>query len=112
MTGRSEQTRRLYGSIPRFENDQKFLPLQAADFWAWWVREWCEAGNVKEEMEKLNFGKWGGRTQATKHMLIHISFDENQLARELQSATSLMFPGRPIYDVTYSPFPDWPAKSS
>jgi phytoene/squalene synthetase len=31
-----------FGATPRFENDQEFLPLQAADLWAWWVREWYE----------------------------------------------------------------------
>jgi hypothetical protein len=44
----------LYGAKPRFENDQDFLPLQAADFWAWWVREWYEEDDIDlpEKMEK------------------------------------------------------------
>jgi hypothetical protein len=29
---------RLYGPTPAFRDDAKVLPLQAADFWAWWVR--------------------------------------------------------------------------
>jgi hypothetical protein len=29
-----------YGATPRFGNDDDFLPLQAADFIAWWVRRW------------------------------------------------------------------------
>jgi hypothetical protein len=28
-----------FGKTPRFESDDDFLPLQAADFWAWWTRE-------------------------------------------------------------------------
>lgn len=28
-----------YGATPRFENDDEFLPLQAADLLAWWVRK-------------------------------------------------------------------------
>lgn len=31
---------RRYGAKPRFESSEKFMPLQAADFWAWWVRKW------------------------------------------------------------------------
>ena len=38
------EIRKRYGAAPRFEDDTEFLPLQAADFWAWWVREGCEVG--------------------------------------------------------------------
>jgi hypothetical protein len=34
---REEELKPLYGATPRFENDQEFLPLQAADLWAWWI---------------------------------------------------------------------------
>lgn len=34
---------------PRFEEDHKFLPLQAADFISWWGREWVAAGNADRE---------------------------------------------------------------
>ena len=33
-----ESARSHFGAASRFENDQEFLPLQAADLWAWWVR--------------------------------------------------------------------------
>ena len=39
-----DEIKQYYGATPRFENDQDFLPLQAADLWAWWVREWYERG--------------------------------------------------------------------
>ena len=42
VADKGERIRELYGAAPRFENDQDFLPLQAADFWAWWLREWAE----------------------------------------------------------------------
>lgn len=32
-----------YGRTPRFEDDAEFMPLQAADFLVWWVREWRSA---------------------------------------------------------------------
>lgn len=40
---RTEELAQYYGATPRFENDQEFLPLQAADFWAWcrMVRRRC-----------------------------------------------------------------------
>jgi len=33
------EIRDLIGSFPSFQDDKKFLPLQAADFMAWWVRK-------------------------------------------------------------------------
>jgi hypothetical protein len=40
----------LYGASPRFEDDEVYLPLQAADFWAWWIRRWAS---------EYNRAKWG-----------------------------------------------------
>lgn len=37
----------MFGKTPRFESDDDFLPLQAADFIAWWVRRWYKAGYPK-----------------------------------------------------------------
>lgn len=37
-----------FGSNPRFEDDTEFLPLQAADFLAWWVRQWQETSKQQE----------------------------------------------------------------
>jgi hypothetical protein len=56
------EMRNAYGAPPRFENDQKFLPLQAADLWAWWVREWYEedAQPMPDKMYNFNFGTWIG----------------------------------------------------
>jgi hypothetical protein len=35
-----------YGTTPRFERDDDFLPLQAADFFAWWNRKWEKEGRT------------------------------------------------------------------
>ncbi len=35
-----ERSRAFIGAAPRFVNDEEFLPLQAADFFAWWMRSW------------------------------------------------------------------------
>lgn len=61
---RDEGRRELYGATPRFEDDRDFLPLQAADLWAWWVREWYEWENspLPENMRNLDFfGRWRGK---------------------------------------------------
>jgi hypothetical protein len=74
---RPPQTRDLYGTTPRFENEKKFMPLQAADFWAWWVREWYE----KDE-EFLTFGEWS-KTKGRPYFVLQISFDEDQIIKTL-----------------------------
>jgi hypothetical protein len=78
---RPDEIRDYYGTQPRFENDQEFLPLQAADFWAWWVREWYEedAVDLPEKMEKFDFGKWKGEIRPS----VAISFNEEQIAEAL-----------------------------
>ena len=64
-----------FGSTPRFENDQKFLPLQAADLWAWWVREWYEedASPTLTKMGDLDFGSWRGKKR--KKLVMSIEED-------------------------------------
>jgi hypothetical protein len=54
---RLEHVRQLYGATPRFENDDDFLPLQAADFWAWWVRKGFEE-NLLDQIGNGDFGTW------------------------------------------------------
>jgi hypothetical protein len=64
----------LFGGPPRFENDREFLPLQAADLWAWWARTIKEAG----ASERPAFAKnppW-----------IDMSFDEEALLLLLADA--------------------------
>jgi hypothetical protein len=38
-----ERIHKLLGAMPRFEDDEQFLPLQAADMLAWWCRKWEKA---------------------------------------------------------------------
>jgi hypothetical protein len=40
-----QDIRAITGRAPIFENDEKVLPLQAADMWAWWCRKrWLDNG--------------------------------------------------------------------
>lgn len=40
----------MYGADPVFRDDNKFLPLQAADFLAWWVRRWLQTGDETKSL--------------------------------------------------------------
>ncbi len=64
------------GGTPRFESDDVFLPLQAADFLAWWVREMIESGCSFEEMMNPVY-PW----KIKEHpFMIHAMADENDVA--------------------------------
>jgi hypothetical protein len=78
VRGRIDEIRKLYGLAPRFESDDKLLPLQAADLWAWNVREWLEAGKAGEDaMSHLKFANWKA-TKNIPHM--SITFNEKEIA--------------------------------
>jgi hypothetical protein len=95
---RSEEVRDLYGVTPRFEDDETFLPLQAADFWAWWIRKGYEEDNL-EEVLGAHFGTWNGVKPVPGFV---ISFTEDQIADALISLLrSVVPPERVIYDSKY-----------
>jgi hypothetical protein len=75
---REPEVRALYGNEPRFEDDRKFLPLQAADLYAWWVRKWwsdgCPAGSP-------NFGQWEKKRRGGQEVVL--SVDEDGIVRTL-----------------------------
>jgi hypothetical protein len=69
--------RDLFGTAPRFESDECFLPLQAADFWAWWVRRGYEDGKLGMYSQG-EFGTWRGH----KHIVhLGISLSEDDIVR-------------------------------
>lgn len=63
ILSRPDEVQQFYGAKPRFDSDQKLLPLQAADLWAWWVREWYEedASDLPDKLKALDFGQWKGK---------------------------------------------------
>jgi Protein of unknown function (DUF3800) len=102
IANRPDAIRQLYGRKPQFQNDQEFLPLQAADFWAWWVREWSEQGKP-EKNNDFDFGAWRG---TKPRPCLAFSFTEDQLFDEMRKyIRSQIEPARPIFDVSYSPLP-------
>jgi hypothetical protein len=87
---RPEEAQKYYGATPRFEDDQKFLPLQAADLWAWWVREWYEedSSDRPEKMRILDFGKWRGKKE---RLNIAISTTEDKIFEQMKAITAQNF---------------------
>jgi hypothetical protein len=82
---RPKEVQKYYGATPRFEDDLKFLPLQAADLWAWWVREWYEEDSapMPDKMRRLDFGGiWRGKKPRA---VIAISYTEDQIVDVMQS---------------------------
>jgi hypothetical protein len=64
---------RLMGDTPTFRDDKKFLPLQAADLYAYWVRQW-ELEGIHDGIEKLRF-PW-----ATRRDIIRMNFEYTEEA--------------------------------
>lgn len=101
VKARPDEVRQFYGATPRFEDDVDFLPLQAADFWAWWVRKWCVDGTPE------NILKGGFSIQMSerkrKFLRVDISFSEDELVTTLMRSLRLIVgEDRPIYDVKVS----------
>jgi hypothetical protein len=81
ILARDDEIRRYYGSTPRFEDDLDFLPLQAADFWAWWVRYFEEQHKI-DDLVKGDFGHW----KANRPLLCsHIGFTEDDMVTNLMN---------------------------
>lgn len=97
IKNRPEEIRKLYGEKPRFLNDNYFLPLQAADLWAWWVRKFYQDG-TPENINKL--GIKGFKSTGKKLLRISISFDEEQLVTSLKKSLQIALGSNQIiYDV-------------
>lgn len=87
-----------FGATPRFEDDKDFLPLQAADLWAWWIGRWNLAGKG-DALEDPPFGAWSAERK--DHGKISITASENEMVDDLMKVVRrLLPPGHPVYDVS------------
>jgi hypothetical protein len=77
----------LYSKTPRFENDEEYLPLQAADFWAWWVRRWARNGSSPDPSDGF---PWS--FDAKKPARLMITFDEEEFIEYLVNESQSMLP--------------------
>jgi hypothetical protein len=82
LDNRDIAVRDFYADNVRFEDDRLCLPLQAADFWAWWVRHWAE-NDQKDRILVHEFGDFGKKSGFEK-LIIDISFDEEQFIPTLK----------------------------
>lgn len=81
-----DEVEKYFGANPRFEDDQEFLALQAADLWSWWVRHWydeeaTEGPDRPEKMRNFDFDGWRGQ----KREVIVFSADEPRLFEILKA---------------------------
>jgi hypothetical protein len=95
-------------SMPRFENDQKFLPLQAADFWTWWVRKWCDEG-TPERHDSMNFGLW--KVNRKDFPRLSITYNEDRLVTLLMGLIQGDYRDLSVWDLAKLPTPKWPLGS-
>jgi Protein of unknown function (DUF3800) len=102
---RPDSYRVTLGSMPRFENDQEFLPLQAADFWAWWSRKWYADG-TPEKLDSMNFGHW--KVNRRDYPRLSIAYDEDGLVRLLLGLLRSEYPDLAIWDLAKVPDSRWP----
>jgi hypothetical protein len=101
LAERSPETRRWYGPEPRFENDRVFLPLQAADLWVWWVREWHKSGTVKAMLDRPEFGSWTAKR--LEMPCFDIWFEEDDVTAVLiRLIQSQLGPEYMVIDTKYS----------
>jgi hypothetical protein len=75
---RPDNIRHLYGRVPHFANDEIFLPLQAADFWVWWIRKSIE----EDRLEEIINGQFDGWKAANFTKAVVIIASEDQLVEE------------------------------
>jgi hypothetical protein len=102
---RPDSYRETLGSMPRFENDQEFLPLQAADFWAWWSRKWYADG-TPEKHDKMSFGHW--KVQRLDYPRLSITYDEDGLVKMLTGLLRGEYPNISVWDLKKMPAQRWP----
>jgi hypothetical protein len=92
-----KERRDLYGSHPRFEDDKEYLPLQAADFWAWWVRKWVIEG-APEKVGRCAFSDFG-RRRKKRFAMMEGEITENDIVRSLLAEARSQRPDLVIYDL-------------
>lgn len=75
ISERPDKSKKYYGEPPRFEDDTKFLPIQAADFLAWWARKAYQSG----DHETILNGDFGIFKNKQDIPIMAITFNEDQL---------------------------------
>lgn len=96
LAGRPRESRKHFGATPIFRDDTKCLPLQAADLWAWWAREWYE-----NDRNFLDFGTM--KRNRSPYPVLRIEMDEDAIFSAYASmARDGIEKGRPIFDIKFN----------
>jgi len=96
--------RKFLGETPIFRDDEKFLPLQAADLYAWWILKWkregtLESGSLKElafpwsakrKINRFNFTYGEAELEAGMKDIIEKADALAQLAPDEESARRVL----------------------
>ena len=81
--------RMRFGATPRFERDTDFMPLQAADFWAWWNSHWMDTGEPG----------FDGAFDVHRRVISARHFvSEDEAVRTLKRVIGSQMPGAVIYE--------------
>ena len=101
IANREPDVQRWFGATPRFENDKEFLPLQAADLWAWWIREWHEDGSPMVAGEGGNKMILGLVSSNRRREAVIIQYNEEQIVEVLLGIARSVYPNVAVYDAGY-----------
>lgn len=86
------EVRSHYRSEPRFEKDQDFLPLQAADIFAWYAREAAESKGVGHGLDLPS-------VKGSDHLWMEIYIDQDWMVdRFARLFKPVLPPGTQILD--------------
>ncbi len=102
MTG---DAARLLGDDPIFRRDDLVLPLQSADFWAWWVRHWLVTGAPLAGID-LNF-PWKAERD-----ILRLSFNstEGDIQTNLKRVVDRVWRAADLHSIVNGPI-SWCRKS-
>lgn len=67
----------LLGDTPIFRPDDKVMPLQAADLYAWWVLKWQREGDSDAGVRDFRFA-WEAKRKINR---LHVEYTEDELRR-------------------------------
>lgn len=96
-----ESSKNRFGSDPRWEDDDEYLPLQAADLWAGAMRHMLSQGKTKAQDITDLYESLGGADKS-KWRSLNIKIDEDGIARTFcDLLRNVLTDNRIIYDVSF-----------
>jgi hypothetical protein len=104
VKNKPEYVRDYIGGKPQFLDDEEFMPLQSADFLAWWIRRGYENGNEATILDETFGSKDDKVPKTTKGF--NLMFDEDQITSnliDLFKSASTLPAWTEIYDAKVKP---------